>query len=219
MHVTECAPASQLVYQIDIINVCNAQCSYCPYSTMQRAPQRMTKDVFAATLRCMSNREVSLHHFGEPLLHPDLEEFVGMAVGMGFRVGFSTNGKRLTQARLDQLGRVGLAWLRIHTDPFGVRLAQFKTPLGMAMTEHRLMVKNDAPKKDLVSFSGYLDMPTKVRRACSFLTDGWRVVLSNGTFALCCHDMEGTNAKEVLCSECEGYVFRSPSDWGHYDGQ
>lgn len=217
--VFEAAPQSLLIYQIDVTNWCNATCTYCPQPTHQRAKGFISEATFQRVLSSMKNRVVSLHHFGEPLLHKGLEKLVAMAAEAGFTVGFSTNGKGLTQERLDGLAARGLAWMRLHTDPFGVRKRDFITPVGLEFTEHRLLVKSDAPKKDLVSFSGHLDLPEQQNGAarCSYIKDRWRVALWDGRLALCCHDIEGTRDPN-LCNACAGYIFKSPRDWGNYDG-
>lgn len=218
-NVFDAAPGSLKIYQIDTTNFCNAKCSYCPHPTHERKRGFISEETFAAVLRSMENRVVSLHHFGEPLLHKKLENLVEYAVQEGFTVGFSTNAQILTQERLERLVDLGLGWMRLHTDPFGVRLSDFDIPPGFEFTEHALEADNDAPKKDMVSFSGHLDMAPKVdgRSRCSYLKDHWAVALHDGQLALCCHDIEGTRA-DSLCDSCEGYVFKSPRDWGNYDG-
>lgn len=211
-------PANSLnVYQVDVTNWCNATCTYCPQPTHKREKGFMTTKTFAKVLTVMKNDSLSLHHFGEPLMHRELEAFVVMAKECGKDVGFSTNGKLLTQERLDRLARYGLDWIRLHVDPFGVRLSSFKVPSGLEFTEHRLLVNNDAPKKEMVSYAGHLDIPQPPKRQCSYLTDKWRVVLWDGSIALCCCDIEGTRSLD-LCRSCSGFVFKSPRDWGDYDG-
>ena len=211
------ATGSLLVYQIELTNICNAACAYCPQPGHGRPRGFMSLETFAEALRAMRNRCVSLHHFGEPLLHSGLEGFVSAAASGGFDVGFSTNGLGLDQRRLDRLRECGLSWLRLHTDPFGVRLSDFSVPAGLEFTEHRLLSGSDAPVKEMVSFSGFLGIPQPAQRECSYIVDGWRVVLWNGDLGLCCHDVEGSRSIS-LCRGCSGYVFGSPRDWGSYDG-
>lgn len=218
--VVEAEAASLRVYQIELTNRCDASCHYCPHGEHRRVRGFMTEQTFKATLAAMQNKVVSLHHFGEPLLHPDLERLVEIATTYGIVTGFSTNGRLLTQERLDALTKAGVQWIRLHTDPFGVRRSDFVVPLGVEFTEHSLKVENDAPRKDIVSFSGYLDIVPRHdgRTRCSFLRDRWCAVLWDGRVALCCHDIEGTRDL-ALCNECEGYVFDSPRDWGNYGGR
>jgi len=221
MNVRDVPAQSLRVYQVETTNRCDAACAYCPQPAHARARGRITKETFLAALAAMSNRVVSLHHFGEPLLLHDLEDLVKLAAVRGFDVGFSTNGRLLTQERLNRLADNGLRYLRLHTDPFGVRLASFRVPAQVEMTEHRLEAANDAPQKGKVSFSGAVPgAPPRMSGAqrCSFIKDRWVVALWNGDIALCCHDVEGSNDPN-LCSACEGYVFESPRDWGDYDGR
>ncbi len=220
--VFDAAPSSLLIYQVEPTNWCNATCTYCPQPTHARERGYMTPETWARTLSVMRNTEVLLHHFGESLLHKQLDTLLLMGRAAGKRIGISSNGKGLTQARLDHLTACGLAWLRLHTDPFNVRARDFTAPRGLELSEHRLLVKSDAPKKELQSFAGHLDVTASGPGAagCSYLADGWRVVLWDGQLALCCNDVEGDglDAGRNLCAGCTGYVFTGPLEWGAYSG-
>ncbi len=218
--VYEAQDESLNIFQVDVTNACNAKCSYCPHPKHVRKRGMMTPEVFDHVLRAAVNRTIQLHHFGEPLLHPDLNLLIANASRRGFTVGFSTNGSLLTQPCLDTLIESGLQWIRLHTDPFGVRKSQFKIPEGFEFTEHGILVDNGSEKKDLVSFSGTVatDVPEQGGyETCSFVHDQWCVVLWDGTIATCCHDIEGVRSYG-LCRQCNGYVFASPRVWGDYNG-
>lgn len=219
-NVYEAALSSVRVYQIELTNHCNATCTYCPQPTHARERGFMTEATFRRVLEVMENRSVLLHHFGESLLHRELEKFVAIATSAGVAVGISTNGRTLTQKRLDDLYNAGLRWMRLHTDPFNVRARNFVVQPDFELTEHRLLVKNDAPKKELQSFAGYLDVEASGPgpKKCSYIVDAWRVVLWSGEFGLCCNDVEGVN-NTSLCASCSGYVFTDPLDWGAYGGK
>ena len=80
---------------LEITNVCNLSCSFCPGT--RREKRFMTPDEFE-TLSRKLRRHVEylyLHLMGEPLLHPQLEEILGIAARQGFRVIITTNGTLL----------------------------------------------------------------------------------------------------------------------------
>lgn len=84
---------------IEITNVCNLACSFCIGNI--RAPRFMSRDEFASVLQQVSafTGHIYLHVLGEPLLHPQLEEFLAMAQQAGLHVNLTTNGTLLAQAQ------------------------------------------------------------------------------------------------------------------------
>lgn len=223
------------LWAIDVTNRCDAACTYCPHSGHKRARGVITEETFVAALDVMTNDHVNLHFFTEPLLHPRLTDLVRIATERGVRVGFSTNGRLLTQDKLDGLAAAGLRWLRLHTsahlrpgEPFGVRRSQFVVPEGLVFTEHRVGSAagklDDVWDKGETGMAGHRDFGERDGwKRCSFLgTDGrggapWRVLMWDGRFALCCVDIEGSN-DPALCAKCRGFVFESPEVLGDYDG-
>ena len=80
---------------VEITNLCNRSCSFCPGT--KRAPKTLTKDEFRTVvlkLRGVTDY-IYLHVMGEPLIHPDLSEFIGIASDMGYKVAITTNGTLL----------------------------------------------------------------------------------------------------------------------------
>lgn len=80
---------------LEITNVCNLACSFC-HGT-KREPGFMSREEFkiaASKLRPFADF-LYFHLLGEPLLHPDLEEFLEIAGDLGFKVNLTTNGTLL----------------------------------------------------------------------------------------------------------------------------
>lgn len=80
---------------LEISNVCNLNCSFCPGT--KRAKRFMTVpefEILAGKLRPHTDY-LYFHLMGEPLLHPDLEKFLELAGGLGFKVIITTNGTLL----------------------------------------------------------------------------------------------------------------------------
>lgn len=77
---------------IEITNVCNLSCSFCPGH--DRARRHMSAEEFGTVLEKLRGKAgtVFLHLMGEPLLHPELEELLRIADGTEFTVKITTNG-------------------------------------------------------------------------------------------------------------------------------
>lgn len=86
----------QKIY-VEISNVCNLRCSFCPGT--QRKRQIMTEAEFASLLPKLRpwTDFLYFHIMGEPLLHPQLAEFLSLAGQFGFKVILTTNGTLLAK--------------------------------------------------------------------------------------------------------------------------
>ena len=82
---------------VEISNLCNLSCAFCPGT--QRHKGRMTAAEFAVLapkLRPYTDY-LYFHLMGEPLCHPQLEEFLDIAGEHSFRVIITTNGTLLAK--------------------------------------------------------------------------------------------------------------------------
>ncbi len=80
---------------LEITNVCNLSCCFC-HGT-KREPDFISVEEFkiaAGKLRPFADF-LYLHLLGEPLLHPNLGEFLEIAGDLGFKVNLTTNGTLL----------------------------------------------------------------------------------------------------------------------------
>lgn len=82
---------------IEISNLCNLKCSFCPGTA--RPPRRMCAEEFAFLLPKLRpyTDYLYFHLMGEPLCHPELEQFLRLAHQHGFRVILTTNGTLLSK--------------------------------------------------------------------------------------------------------------------------
>lgn len=89
---------------IEISNICNVQCSFCP--VVERPKDIMSPDQFKKILK-QSNpltEDVCLHLMGEPLAHPQIEEILEIAKAEGAKLQITTNGiliKKLSNLLLE----------------------------------------------------------------------------------------------------------------------
>lgn len=84
---------------IEISNICNLKCSFCPGTTRQ--PKRMNIDEFITVLTKIKDYTdyIYFHLLGEPLCHPDLEAFLSLAEEMNFKVIITTNGTLIEKCK------------------------------------------------------------------------------------------------------------------------
>lgn len=80
---------------VEITNVCNMRCSFCHGHSRQG--RRMAPEEFSRILEQLKGRTgyIYYHLMGEPLSHPQLPEFLGMAAREGFKSVITTNGTLL----------------------------------------------------------------------------------------------------------------------------
>lgn len=83
---------------VEITNVCNLACAFCPGTI--RKPRYMTAEEFSIILGKLEGwtDHLYLHVMGEPLLHPQLSEFIAMSGRDGFMVNLTTNGVLISRS-------------------------------------------------------------------------------------------------------------------------
>ena len=77
---------------VEITNSCNLKCSFC--SPVKKEKRFMTISEFEHILKEINAKTdyIYLHVKGEPLLHPNLEEFLKLAEKYELKVNLTTNG-------------------------------------------------------------------------------------------------------------------------------
>ena len=86
---------------IEITNCCNLNCHFCAKTT--RPPRFMKKKDFLVILDKIKDftKYIYLHVMGEPLLHPEINQFIKLATIKGFSVNVTTNGSLLKKLNND----------------------------------------------------------------------------------------------------------------------
>ncbi len=114
---------------IEITNVCNLSCPFCAKSS--RKPGFMSLETFeniAAQVKPLAGM-VSLHVLGEPMLHPQFAQLLGVCSRLGLTVNLVTNGSRLAEFRpvlLEEksLGQLSVSLHALECLPRAERLAK-----------------------------------------------------------------------------------------------
>ena len=80
---------------VEITNICNRNCSFCPGT--KRETDSMSLEKFSHILESLQGvtKHLYFHIMGEPLIHPNLRQFIKMAKESGFHPMITTNGTLL----------------------------------------------------------------------------------------------------------------------------
>ena len=107
----------QKIY-LEISNCCNLQCSFCPGT--KREARVMNREEFSSLLPKLQpwTDYLYFHLMGEPLCHPQLEEFLRLADEAGFKVILTTNGTLLPKLQDMLLQARGLHKINISLHAF-----------------------------------------------------------------------------------------------------
>jgi MoaA/NifB/PqqE/SkfB family radical SAM enzyme len=107
-------------YFIDIINICNLRCPQCPngQGILGRPPGLMTRDQYRQIIDEIAPYayRVELYNWGEPLLHPEVVDFIRYARQRRIIVGISSNLHRLDARLSRELIESGLNRLLVSID-------------------------------------------------------------------------------------------------------
>lgn len=204
-----------MLYQIELTNVCNSACVWCPHREMQRPQGFMTRAVFEALLQearrdGVAGGQLGLHHFGEPLLHPDLPYFLQRLAAAGLSWRLSSNGRLLAHPAIRRLllqSHGGELYLSMEN---GARVADVQALLAEkrasgstlpvvlqtlssfdADYEHDCGLTGDFQTYTQVEHSWAREGDGWLSERCPFLVNDWVVALWDGTYVSCCTDYEG----------------------------
>ncbi|OFZ18767.1 MAG: hypothetical protein A2Z20_01410 [Bdellovibrionales bacterium RBG_16_40_8] len=80
---------------IEISNICNLQCDFCP--EVNRQKKIMSYELFTKIIDQVKDltKEVTFHLMGEPLAHPKIKEFVDYCAQAKLPINLTTNGTLL----------------------------------------------------------------------------------------------------------------------------
>ena len=114
---------------IEITNVCNLSCGFCPKTV--RNPQFMSIETFEKILDQIKNRAnyIYFHVKGEPLLHPQIDEFLDLCDEKGFKVNLITNGTIISKVKSKILMKPALAQIGFSVHSFDENFADKSTGL------------------------------------------------------------------------------------------
>lgn len=196
-----------LIYQIEISNRCNLTCSYCPHPNQDREQGLMSWPTFEKSIELLihcGQRTAYLHNFGEPLLHPDLVEFVRHCSTRGVSASFFTNGVLLGHDALRRLADAGLRFLCLSEHTKG-EFNKVRTLVEDGGYPIEIRDTFRPERRTLHSWAGQV----RARHAdddgdgitlgpCIFQRHDAAVVLWDGRINVCCIDADGKQTRGTV---------------------
>lgn len=119
------ASSEPTLANIEITTRCNLGCAACARTQLKRQSRFMSQENFQRVLQALPHAlRINLVGLGEPLLHPQVVEFVRLAVASGRRVGLVTNAMPLDAELARELCAAGLASITFSLDAVEQSLAE-----------------------------------------------------------------------------------------------
>lgn len=216
------------VMQIETSNYCSLKCFYCPHPTQARPMGDMTMATFRKCMRLVERSDnppqsggrkfVWLNHFGEPLLNPQLPDFIAYATGCGIRVSFATNGldndgNLFPRSLWQELARAGLQDIVLSAHKRSEKV--LRGHIGDIVRVHWVWTPR---KGNFHDWAGQVDMarfrlPPLPEPAgpCDYKAHNMFAVTWDGRIASCCYDSEGRVGLTVDDVLASGFAFREVS--------
>jgi radical SAM protein with 4Fe4S-binding SPASM domain len=97
---------------VEITNVCNMHCKFCPSDSIHRPRRFMDFNLFKKTIDQLAmlspSRPILLHSLGEPLLHKDIFRFIDYSASKNIKICLYTNGVTLLENISEVCKRVNI---------------------------------------------------------------------------------------------------------------
>lgn len=168
---------------IEATNNCNLSCIFCPRSKITREKGYMDMKLYKHIIDDAVDfgiLAISLHGFGEPLLHPDIIDMIKYAKEKGIRtVSFNTNGMLLSEDFSLKLIESGLDNIAVSIDSINPEIYKHMRIGGNLET----VIKNIVYLKELKDQLNILNPRIYVQCMVTKLTFDEEVAACFGTFA------------------------------------
>ncbi len=97
---------------IELTNICNFDCIFCPKSRMTREKgfmkYELAKKIIDELAENNITEKITFHIMGEPFMHPNIFDVMEYGIRKGIMIGLTTNGSYLTPENSDRLVRLGI---------------------------------------------------------------------------------------------------------------
>lgn len=137
-------------FYIEITNVCNLQCSFCPKT--ERKPEFMKPEIFEKILFQIKDYTdyIYLHVKGEPLLHPEIDELLDISHKNGLKVNITTNGTLIQKVKDKIINNTALRQMNFSLHSFDGNEQKFQPMKDKYMEDILSFIREANEKTDLI---------------------------------------------------------------------
>lgn len=133
---------------MELTNICNFSCEFCPDSRMKRKrgmmPLDTAKEILDQIAETKVVRTVHFHIMGEPTMHPHLVEIAAHAGSLGVETCLTTNGSLLDPELLDGLIDAGVGRIVISLQTPDDKTFKLRGAKGLTFEEYSERILNIA---------------------------------------------------------------------------
>lgn len=177
------------------------KCNYCPHPTMKRPKGYMSANVLEKCIKFhleQGRNLLVLHHFGEPFLHPELEERLFQISDSGLNIQLSTNAVLIDKVwpillKINCHIKVMISvhkWVKKGESEYIKAVASLKERSKGTQIEILEAYNFKQGNFTFHSWDEGLKQNWDVNQ-CPFIRQNFGVILWNGDIAACCVDYEG----------------------------
>lgn len=105
---------------VEITNICNLKCNFCPSESLSRTKKFMDKESFTHVIKEIKpyTDHIYFHLMGEPFLNKDLGTFLDISAENNLKVNITTNGTLINKVKEKLLSKKALRQVNISLHSF-----------------------------------------------------------------------------------------------------
>ena len=105
---------------VEITNICNLKCNFCPSSSLNRTLKFMDEQAFTHVIEKIKPHtdHIYFHLMGEPFLNKNLETFLDISAEHGLKVNITTNGTLIKKVKEKLMSKPALRQVNISLHSF-----------------------------------------------------------------------------------------------------
>lgn len=223
------------IYQIEITNICNLKCSYCPRHLMKRKQGIMSMKTLKHIMDKIENNTLRLQHYGESLIDNNIVEKIKYIKKRKPKMNLiiNTNGTLITNKIVRELFSAGLTHIIIsyHVKESISKLdkisKKYRKNIEVIILENNENINKLKELGYKVTIKKLRDLgiikknkifTNNVKERCAFIKYNEVVIEWNGDIVPCCevydnhpllgnieNDLKIKNKPFNMCKYCEGY--------------